>query len=288
MGFSLPTDIRNRPVTVIGGGTLGRRIALVFASAGGESRVYDLAEPVRTAAVEYVERELPAVAAARDGGAVGTVRAFDDLDEAVAGAWLVVEAIPERLDLKTTVFGQLDRAVGADTILATNSSSYASRLVIDEVEHPERVLNMHFYMPPAQNAVDLMSDGETDPAVIDLLLEVLPTYGVRPFVASKESTGFIFNRIWAAIKRESLAVVADGVSTPEDVDAMFAVNTGSPAGPFRMMDQVGLDVVLDIEEHYAAEDPHLPEGPRQLLRQYVDAGHLGVKTGRGFYAYDQH
>lgn len=288
MGFPLPTDIRNRPVTVIGGGTLGRRIALMFASAGGESRVYDLAEPVRTAAVEYVERELPALAAARDGGAVGTVRAFDDLDEAVAGAWLVVEAIPERIDLKTTVFGQLDRAVAADTILASNSSSYASRLMIDEVEHPERVLNMHFYMPPAQNAVDLMSDGETDPAVVDLLLEVLPTYGVHPFVARRESTGFIFNRIWAAVKRESLAVVADGVSTPEDVDAMFAVNTGSPAGPFRMMDQVGLDVVLDIEEHYAAEDPHLPEGPRQLLRQYVEAGDLGVKTGRGFYRYDQH
>lgn len=288
MRFPLPTDIRNRPVTVIGGGTLGRRIALMFASAGGESRVYDLAEPVRTAAVEYVERELPALAAARDGGAVGTVRAFDDLDEAVAGAWLVVEAIPERIDLKTTVFGQLDRAVAADTILASNSSSYASRLMIDEVEHPERVLNMHFYMPPAQNAVDLMSDGETDPAVVDLLLEVLPTYGVRPFVARRESTGFIFNRIWAAVKRESLAVVADGVSTPEDVDAMFAVNTGSPAGPFRMMDQVGLDVVLDIEEHYAAEDPHLPEGPRQLLRQYVEAGDLGVKTGRGFYRYDQH
>lgn len=288
MGFPLPTDIRNRPVTVIGGGTLGRRIALMFASAGGESRVYDLAEPVRTAAVEYVERELPALAAARDGGAVGTVRAFDDLDEAVAGAWLVVEAIPERIDLKTTVFGQLDRAVEADTILASNSSSYASRLMIDEVEHPERVLNMHFYMPPAQNAVDLMSDGETDPAVVDLLLEVLPIYGVRPFVARRESTGFIFNRIWAAVKRESLAVVADGVSTPEDVDAMFAVNTGSPAGPFRMMDQVGLDVVLDIEEHYAAEDPHLPEGPRQLLRQYVEAGDLGVKTGRGFYRYDQH
>jgi len=107
-----------------------------------------------------------------------------------------------------------------------------------------------------------------------------------PFVAHRESTGFIVNRIWAAIERESLAVVADGVSTPEDVDAMWMVNTGAPAGPFRMMDQVGLDVVLDIEDHYAAEDPHLPEGPRRLLHEHVDAGHLGRKTGRGFYRYD--
>lgn len=274
-------------MTVIGGGTLGRRIALMFASGGADTRVYDLSEQVRTDAVAYVEQTLPDVVASRDGAVAGTVRGDDDLDTAVDGAWLVVEVIPERLELKPTVFGQLDRAVAADTILASNSSSYASRLMIDEVEHPERVLNMHFSMPPQQNAVDLMSDGQTDPAILEFLQEQLPRYGVFPFVAHRESTGFIFNRIWAAIKRESLAVVADGVSTPEDVEAMFRVDSGAPAGPFRMMDQVGLDVVLDIEDHYAAEDPHLPGGPRKLLHEYVDAGRLGVKTGRGFYSYDR-
>lgn len=286
MTHQLPEDVRDRPVTVIGGGTLGRRIALMFASGGAEARIHDLSADVRAAAVAFVEETLPSVVAGREGAEAGTIRAFDDLDEAVAGAWLVIEAIPERLDLKTPLFGRLDAAVAPDTILATNSSSYASRHVIGEVTHPERVLNMHFYMPPQQNAVDLMSDGQTDPAVIEFLRGELPHYGVHPFVAHRESTGFIFNRIWAAIKRESLAVVADGVSTPEDVDAMWMVNTGAPAGPFRMMDQVGLDVVLDIEDHYAAEDPHLPEGPRRLLHEYVDAGHLGRKTGRGFYGYD--
>lgn len=285
MEFQLPTGIESRPVTVIGGGTLGRRIALMFASGGAEARIYDLAEQVRADAVSYVEHTLPDVVAARHGAVAGTVRGEDNLDAAVDGAWLVVEAIPERLNLKTKVFGQLDRAVAADTILASNSSSYASRLMIEEVEHPERVLNMHFYMPPRQNAVDLMSDGQTSPAIIEFLKEHLPAYGVIPFVAHKESTGFIFNRIWAAVKRESLAVVADGVSTPDDVDAMFQVNSGAQAGPFRMMDQVGLDVVLDIENHYADENPHLPEGPRTLLHKYVDAGHLGVKTGQGFYTY---
>jgi 3-hydroxybutyryl-CoA dehydrogenase len=286
MTHQLPENVRDRPVTVVGGGTLGRRIALMFASGGAEARVHDLSADVRAAAVAYVEETLPSVVASREGAEAGTIRAFDDLDEAVTGAWLVIEAIPERLDLKTPLFGRLDATVAPDTILATNSSSYASRHVIDEVTHPERVLNMHFYMPPQQNAVDLMSDGHTDPAVIEFLRGELPRFGVHPFVAHRESTGFIFNRIWAAIKRESLAVVADGVSTPEDVDAMWTVNTGAPAGPFRMMDQVGLDVVLDIEDHYAAEDPHLPEGPRRLLHGYVDAGHLGRKTGRGFYRYD--
>ena len=142
---------------------------------------------------------------------------------------------------------------------------------------------MHFYMPPWQSAVDLMSSGHTDRAVLDLLLRELPRYGVQPFEARRESTGFIFNRVWAAIKRESLAVVAEGVSTPQDVDRMWQINTGLESGPFRQMDKVGLDVVLDIENHYAEENAALPAGPRELLRRYVEAGHLGVKTGRGFY-----
>jgi 3-hydroxybutyryl-CoA dehydrogenase len=140
-------------------------------------------------------------------------------------------------------------------------------------------------MPPTANAVDLMSDGETDRALLDTLLAVLPEFGILPFEARKESVGFIFNRVWAAIKRESLAVVAEGVARPEDVDGMFKANWQLPYGPFQMMDQVGLDVVLDIENHYADENPHLPAGPRELLRSYVEAGKLGVKSGEGFYAY---
>ena len=144
---------------------------------------------------------------------------------------------------------------------------------------------MHFYMPPEFNAVDLMSDGETDRGLLDTLLAVLPEFGVHPFEARRECTGFIFNRVWAAIKRESLAVVAEGVARPEDVDGMFKINWRVPAGPFQLMDQVGLDVVLDIENHYAEEFPYLPKRVRELLRTYVDAGKLGVKTGEGFYTY---
>jgi 3-hydroxybutyryl-CoA dehydrogenase len=287
MDFRLPQDPRSRPIAVIGGGTLGRRIALMFASGGAETRIHDVSREVSADAVAYVEDALPGVVAARTGATAGTIRSAAGLDEAVRDTWLVVEAIPEDLELKTRVFGRLDRAADADAILASNSSSYASRLMLDEVEHPVRVFNMHFSMPPQLNAVELMSDGQTAPGILELLTTELPRYGLIPFVARKESTGFVFNRIWAAIKRESLAVVADGVSTPEDVDALYVVNSGSSAGPFRMMDQVGLDVVLAIEEHYAAEDPHLPEGPRRLLREYVDAGRLGVKTGRGFYDHNR-
>ena len=282
MSFTVPADYASRPVAVIGAGTLGRRIALVFAAHGAHVTIYDLAEAQRDAAIDYVTQELPALADRLPGVSPGQVCTEANLGEAVGKAWLVIEAIPERLDLKKQMFGQLDELSAPDAILASNSSSYASRMFLDNVHHPERVLNIHFYMPPKQTAVDVMSCGQTDRKVIEFVKATLPQFGLHPFEARRESTGFIFNRVWAAVKRESLEVVAEGVSTPQDVDQMFHINTGS-AGPFRMMDQVGLDVVLDIEEHYCAEHPEYPEGPRRLLRDYIQQGRLGVKSGAGFY-----
>jgi len=278
-------DIRNRPVAVVGAGTLGRRVALMFASRGGSVRIYARRAEQRAEATQYVSQTLPAVVAKRGSGQVGSATGTGSLEGALDGAWLVVESVPEKLEIKIPLWGQIDQVAPPDTIFATNSSSYPSRLLAENVRDKRRLCNMHFYMPPEINAVDLMSDGETDRGLLDTLLTVLPEFGVHPFEARRECTGFIFNRIWAAIKRESLAVVAEGVARPEDVDGMFKVNWGVPAGPFQMMDLVGLDVVLDIENHYADEFPHLPQNVRDLLQDYVDAGKLGLKTGEGFYTY---
>ncbi len=283
MTFNVPNDYASRPVAVIGAGTLGRRIALMFAAHGAPVKIHDLSEAQRDAALDFVINNLPVLSEHHTDVVPGGVSAEADIAEAVHNAWLVVEAIPEKLELKTQVFGQLDELAAADAILASNSSSYASRLFLDKVHHPERVLNIHFYMPPKQAAVDVMSCGETDRDVIDFVMTTLPQFGLYPFEARRESTGFIFNRVWAAVKREALEVVAEGVSTPQEVDQMFEINTGSAGGPFRMMDQVGLDVVLDIEEHYCAEHPEYPEGPRRVLRTYIEQGRLGVKSGAGFY-----
>ncbi|REE96430.1 3-hydroxyacyl-CoA dehydrogenase family protein [Thermomonospora umbrina] len=283
MAHPVPSDYASRPVAVIGAGTLGRRIALMFATRGGVVRVVDPSAEQREAAVTFAERTIEGTVKNLGLGEPGVVEASADQDRAVEGVWLVVEAVPERLDLKQTVFARLDATAPEDAILASNSSSYASRLFIDQVKLPERVLNTHFYMPPTTNALDVMSCGRTDRAVLDFVKKVFPEYGLHPFEARRESTGFIFNRIWAAIKRESLEVVAEGVSDPEDIDEMFKLNFGTRVGPFRMMDQVGLDVVLDIEEHYAAEHPEYPEGPRRVLRGYIDQGRLGAKSGAGFY-----
>jgi 3-hydroxybutyryl-CoA dehydrogenase len=285
MAYSLPEDVDQRPVTIAGAGTLGRRIATVFAAGGSDVRVFDTSAAQLEAGREHVEQHVAGVqqALALRPDRAGRVDAVDDLARAVDTAWMVVESAPERVDVKTEVFGELDREAEPDAVLATNSSSLPSRLIIDKVRHPERVLNMHYQQPPELNAVELMSCGRTDPAVIDALMDRLPRYGLAPFRVRRESDGFIFNRIWASIKRECLMVVEEGVASPEDVDEMWRIFTRPGIPPFRLMDRVGLDVVLAIEEHYADVRPGLPEGPRELLRSYVDEGRLGVKSGGGFY-----
>jgi len=278
-------DIQHRPVTVIGAGTLGRRIALMFASRGGTARIYARRTEQLASATQFAIEALPKLLEDREFGEPGVATATTSLAEALDGAWLVVESAPEKLEIKIPLWGQIDEVAAADTIFATNSSSYPSRLMAEKVRDKARLCNMHFYMPPEVNAVELMSNGQTDRDLLDTLLTLLPEFGVYPFEARRESTGFIFNRIWAAIKRESLAVVAEGVARPEDIDGMFKVNRRVLDAPFQLMDQVGLDVVLDIENHYAEEFPHLPKNVRDLLQDYVDAGKLGVKTGEGFYTY---
>jgi 3-hydroxybutyryl-CoA dehydrogenase len=284
MTANLPSNIDSRPVTIVGAGTLGRRMALMFATQGGQVRIFDKAAGAREAAVTYIEQELPKVIkTVVTNGRAGSITASDNLADALKGAWLVVEAVPELLDLKKQIFGQLDALADHDAVLASNSSSYPTRAFLDNVKHPERVLNLHFYMPPEENAADIMGNEHTDHRLIELLIRQLPRFGVHPFEAHKESVGFIFNRIWAAIKRESLTVVAEGVSTPRDVDEMWKLNMGMKAGPFRLMDQVGLDIVLEIENHYLNSFLNLPTTARDFVKRYVDAGKLGRKSGEGFY-----
>jgi 3-hydroxybutyryl-CoA dehydrogenase len=287
MSYTLPSDVDDRPISIVGAGTLGRRIGLVYAAGGADVRIFDTSQPQREAARDYIQDQTEAARRSLNpaGSRAGDVALFDDLAEALRDAWMVVEAVPERLDLKRELFAQLDDLTAPDVILATNSSSLPSSRVIDEVKHPERVLNTHYYQPPELNAVELMSCGKTDESLIDALMEWIPEYGLVPFRVRRESDGFIFNRIWAAIKRESLMVVDEGVASPEDVDGLWKIFTEPGIPPFRLMDRVGLDVVLNIEEHYAEVRPGLPAGPRNLLHKLVDEGRLGVKSGRGFYEY---
>jgi 3-hydroxybutyryl-CoA dehydrogenase len=285
MPYTLPTDVDERPVAIDGAGTLGRRIAAVFSAGGTDVRIFDVSAAQLEAAREYVADHVDEMRQTLrvDASRTGEVELTDDLGAAVGGAWMVIEAVPENLELKQSVFAELDRLADSDAILASNSSSLASSRLITGVRHPERVLNTHYQQPPQLNAVELMSCGKTDEGIIPTLMDKFPAYGLVPFHVRRESDGFIFNRIWAAIKRECLMVVEEGVASPEDVDGMWDIWVGAGIAPFALMDRVGLDVVLAIEEHYASVRPGIPEGPRKLLREYIQQGDLGVKSGRGFY-----
>lgn len=285
MAFKLPEDTANRPIAILGAGTLGRRMVLMLATRGAEARRYDPDAAVREAGVAFAREQLPRVLETIQDGKAGAIVGCDDLEAALQDAWHVVEAVPEKLELKKAVFRQIDALSAPDAILASNSSSYPSSAFADSVTNPARLLNTHYLMPPRATPVELMSCGHTDPAVIRLMADVLPGYGLAPYISQRESMGFIYNRIWAAIKREALAVVAEGVASPQIVDAIYTQATGEKSGPCRRMEAVGLDVVLSIEERYAQKLPGLAQSPRTLHRKMVAEGRLDVKSGRGFYDY---
>lgn len=286
------TEGATERLAIIGAGTLGWQMALTFATAGQTVHLHDISADALERGLALLKAECDALSSRGElpeaGEAPARIVQCESLQSAVHGVWLVIEAIPERLEMKRALFANLSRIVGPDVVLATNSSSYRSAELADVTRHPERLLNTHFYGRPWRRpAVELMTCGRTDPAVIDRVSKAFTSCGLRPFICRGESTGFIFNRVWHAVKAECLRVVAEGLATPAEVDELWRiVMGGEPYGPFERMDRVGLDVVLDIERHYAAESGLTRDEPPALLTEMVARGQLGLKTGRGFYDYD--
>jgi 3-hydroxyacyl-CoA dehydrogenase len=215
----------------------------------------------------------------------GRVEAFEELEAAVANAWLVIEAVPEKLDLKISTFALLEEKAPLDCILATNSSSYKSSEMVTKISDStkRRVLNTHYYMPPKNMIVELMTDGFTEEGIFPFMTDRLRETGALPYVARKESTGFIFNRLWAAVKRETLTILSEGVSDPEEIDSLWTeMFIKGKALPCRMMDNVGLDTVALIESHYIAERGLSSEHTTDYLQaNYLDQGKLGAKCAKG-------
>jgi 3-hydroxyacyl-CoA dehydrogenase len=185
-------------------------------------QVRDPSPEQRADCVAYVEENVTSYAH-KTGKTHGQVKAFDQLEEAVRGAWLVIEAVPEKIQLKIDTFAELDRLAPTDCILASNSSSYKSSEMLVRVSEPTkaRILNMHYYMPPQVMVVELMTSGFTETTIFPFLVDRSKEAETIPYVARKESTGFIFNRLWAAVKREVLTILAEEVSIPEEIDSMW-------------------------------------------------------------------
>jgi 3-hydroxyacyl-CoA dehydrogenase len=188
--------------------------------------------------IAYIQENVQAYSA-KTQKTPGSFEAFEDMKDAVSNAWLIIEAVPEKIELKIATFAELEALAAEDCILASNSSSYKSSEMISKVtdQTKSRILNMHYYMPPQCMIVELMTDGYTSPEIFPFMVERSKEVATLPYVARKESTGFIFNRLWAAVKREILTILAEGVSVPEEIDNMWReMFIKSATLPCRMMD----------------------------------------------------
>jgi 3-hydroxyacyl-CoA dehydrogenase len=228
MTWSAPSTAAQfeRPIAVLGAGVLGRRIATTFVAAGYKVNIRDPSKQARADAIDYIDNHKD-----EDGFATlprttktsqaGSYAAYPDIDTAVRDAWLVIEAVPERLPIKISTMGELDSKTPPDCIFGSNSSSFRSGLMLEISEaRKAQILNVHFCMPPMINTIELMTDGISDAKVIQFMKDFLDGCGMIPVVAKRESTGFVFNRLWAAIKREVLYILAEDVSTPEEIDKL--------------------------------------------------------------------
>jgi 3-hydroxybutyryl-CoA dehydrogenase len=286
---------------VIGVGTMGRQIAALIAASGRPVRIWDADPAMLAAARERIAEEtgtlpvLPRYAHhqfhLRPPADVDAMMAFitvaDSLAEAVAGADIVIEAVREDLDTKRRLFAELSRLAPA-AILTTNSSSIPSSRIASAVDDPGRFLNTHFFAPVwSRPMVELMGSGETRPEVMAAAERFGKSLGLVTAAVRGDSQGFIINRVWRAVKREALRVVDEGHADPADVDRLWMLFFGTPYGPFGIMDMVGLDVVADIETSYqkVATDPM--DRPSAALHRQVSEGHLGEKTGQGFYTHPE-
>ncbi|HTY23146.1 MAG TPA: 3-hydroxyacyl-CoA dehydrogenase NAD-binding domain-containing protein [Desulfomonilaceae bacterium] len=280
-------------VAVVGAGILGTQIALLGAHTGYQVKAYDPVQNAFTETYRKIRLDLeaknvmPLIPWDDWEECKNSVQETTSLDEAVSDAELIIEAVPEDVNLKNELFKQLGMKTIPSAILATNSSSIPVSRMEDSSGRPERCLNIHFYFPiQGVNIVDIMGGTKTLPEVMQIGIDWIYSIGCIPLKVNKEILGFCFNRVWRAIKREVLYMWANGFVDFRDTDRAWMVFTNmKEGGPFALMDKVGLDVIYDIEMVYYNESKDPKDKPPDALLEMIRRGELGVKTGKGFYTY---
>jgi 3-hydroxybutyryl-CoA dehydrogenase len=276
-------------IGVIGAGVMGRGIAQVAAQGGYETVLQDIdagqltqaREAIRSGLEKAVERET--LAAPDAERALSRLRTSTDL-AAAAAAELVIEAAPERIDVKLRVLGELDRLCAPGAILASNTSSLSITEMAAATRRAPQVVGMHFFNPvPRMRLIEIVRALETSDATVAVAVEVSQRMQ-KETVIVRESPGFITSRVNALIGNEAFRMLEEGVASATDIDKALRLGLNHPMGPFELVDLVGLDTRLAILEylHRTLGDRFRPS---PLLAQYVKAGRLGRKTGRGVYDY---
>ncbi|MCE9592900.1 MAG: 3-hydroxyacyl-CoA dehydrogenase family protein [Planctomycetes bacterium] len=273
---------------VLGSGTMGHGIAQVLAQAGLTTRMFDVAQgaldkglaSVRSNLDKGVEKQ-KLDAATRDA-ALARLSVTTDLAAAIRGVDVVIEAVPEKLELKTRLFGELGRSLGAEVLLATNTSSLPITKIGEAAAHPERVVGMHFFNPVhLMKLVEVVRTRASSDAAVRAAVELSVRLGKEPIVV-QDAPGFASSRLGLAIGLEAMRMLESCVASAEDIDKAMVLGYGFPMGPLKLTDLVGLDVRLSIAEHLTREIGPRFEPPA-ILREKVKKGELGKKSGRGFY-----
>ncbi len=279
-----------RQIAVIGTGTMGRGIAYLGALAGFDTVIYDVSNESLAAARVAVDSllrkgvEKQKLTAEEAVAALARIHLASELEPAVHAADLIIEAVPEDLELKQDLFAQADLYCGEEAILASNTSSISISKLASNVERRDRFVGLHFFNPPhAMRLVEIVRGERTSDATVEEVKAVVEAMKKTPIIV-RDTPGFATSRLGVAIGLEAIRMLAEGVASAEDIDRAMELGYNHPMGPLRLTDLVGLDVRLGIAEYLASTlGPRFE--PPQLLRDHVAQGKLGRKTGQGFYTW---
>lgn len=277
-------------VGVIGAGTMGNGIAQACAVSGLEVVMVDVHEAALERGMKTISDSLERlikkekISAAEKSAALGKIQTsthYADLTQ----CQIVIEAATENKDLKVKILQQLQDVVGPEVIIASNTSSISITQLAAQITYPERFIGMHFFNPvPLMALVEIIRGLQTSDATHLAVQNMARTLGKEP-ITVKNAPGFVVNRILIPMINEAFFVLAEGIASPEDIDAGMKLGCNHPIGPLALADMIGLDTCLAVMEVYLANFNDSKYRPCPLLRELVAAGYLGRKTGRGVYTY---
>ena len=277
-------------VGIVGAGTMGNGIAQACAVSGIDVVMVDIAQAAVDRGLATVGKSLDRlrqrekISEADKAAALSRIKGSTSYDD-LKGAQLVIEAATENHELKNQILKQLDELLAPEVIIATNTSSISITQLAGATQRADRFVGMHFFNPvPMMALVEIIRGLQTSDATHDAVKDLAVRLGKTP-ITVKNAPGFVVNRILVPMINEAFFVLAEGLATPEDIDAGMKLGCNHPIGPLALADMVGLDVCLAVMEVYLEQFGDSKYRPCPLLREYVAAGRLGRKTGVGVYSY---